>query len=89
MSEKLIAESEIRHYLEQSLKSASKKQILSSLNILLEKFDSEFYLNEYPDVAASQMSAVLHYFAFGWKEGRRIKILETSQNTDLKNSKGQ
>ena len=88
MSENLIAESEIRRYLEQSLQSASKKQILSSLNILLKKFDSEFYLNEYPDVATCQMSAVLHYFAFGWKEGRRIKILETSQKTNLKNSEG-
>ena len=40
----------------------------------LKKFkavDSEFYLQRYPDVASSKLSAYDHYVRFGWKEGRQ------------------
>ena len=33
-------------------------------------FDSEFYLSSNPDVGASGMDAVLHYLAYGAREGR-------------------
>ncbi len=35
-----------------------------------QSFDEEFYLREYPDVAASGFDPVMHYATHGWKEGR-------------------
>lgn len=35
-----------------------------------EFFDAEWYLREYPKVAAAKMDPVLHYCQYGWKEGR-------------------
>ena len=35
-----------------------------------EFFDADWYLNEYPDVAAAKMDPALHYCQYGWKEGR-------------------
>ena len=35
-----------------------------------ELFDAEWYLKEYPKVAAAKMDPVLHYCRYGWKEGR-------------------
>lgn len=39
-------------------------------NKLAQHFDSEFYLKAYPDVRATGMDPVEHYFYFGWKEAR-------------------
>ena len=33
-------------------------------------FDEQWYLEQYPDVRASGMTAAEHYVKFGWKEGR-------------------
>jgi len=33
-------------------------------------FDADFYLERYPDVAASGLAPFEHYMLFGWKEGR-------------------
>lgn len=35
-----------------------------------ELFDAEWYLKEYPDVAAAKVDPVSHYCQYGWKEGR-------------------
>jgi glycosyltransferase involved in cell wall biosynthesis len=37
---------------------------------LKENFDSDFYLNEYPDVANAKVDALKHYQEFGMPEGR-------------------
>ncbi|WP_146121602.1 hypothetical protein [Burkholderia multivorans] len=34
-------------------------------------FDADWYLREYPDVAASGQDPIMHYLVFGAKEGRR------------------
>lgn len=34
------------------------------------EFDATYYLQQYPDVAASGMDPLTHYEKFGWKEGR-------------------
>lgn len=35
------------------------------------RFDAAYYLEEYPDVAASGVNPLAHYCAHGWREGRR------------------
>lgn len=35
------------------------------------RFDAAYYLEEYPDVAASGVDPLAHYCAHGWREGRR------------------
>lgn len=47
-------------------------------------FDSEWYLNTYPDVAASGADPAKHYFLYGWKEGRNPSaVFSTSEYFDL------
>jgi len=38
--------------------------------------DSADYLRRYPDVAESDMTAIMHYIKYGRKEGRSIKLIE-------------
>ncbi len=55
-----------------SQKRAKKKRGWFKRNFLDRLlFDKEFYLMENKDVAKSGMNPRRHYFAFGWKEGRR------------------
>lgn len=34
------------------------------------KFDHQFYLSQYPDIAPSGIDPFTHYMTFGWREGR-------------------
>lgn len=40
------------------------------IKVIESEFDAIFYLNQYPDVAASKINPLHHYSEFGWKEGR-------------------
>ncbi|WP_297890542.1 hypothetical protein [Sulfurihydrogenibium sp.] len=33
-------------------------------------FDSEYYLDEYPDVKQANMDPLKHFVLYGWKEGK-------------------
>ncbi|WP_285295197.1 glycosyltransferase [Aureimonas altamirensis] len=35
------------------------------------RFDKEWYIKEYPDVAAARQLPILHYLSSGWREGRK------------------
>lgn len=51
---------------------------LQGLNVSPEErqlFDPEFYLARYPDVAAAEGDAAVHYFSSGWREGRHPSAL--------------
>ena len=66
--------------LKQGIKSFLHKRYLKDLygnnweQIILIKdsgmFDSDFYLEQYPDVRKSGMDPLLHYYHHGWREGR-------------------
>jgi len=47
-------------------KSLSDKEIISSSTL----FDTDFYLNKYPDIARAGVDPIKHYCEFGFKEGR-------------------
>lgn len=49
-----------------SPKQRSAKKLLSTSAL----FDEDWYLNRYPDVEIMRYSAVEHYIARGWREGR-------------------
>lgn len=47
------------------------KQLRNYLRVLLHpKFSAKYYMQRYPDVAQSGISAVRHFMQNGWKEGR-------------------
>lgn len=48
-------------------------------------FDQEFYLREYPDVRAAQVSPLRHYLEYGWREGRDPSPLFSSERYLEKN----
>ncbi|MFW5886124.1 MAG: glycosyltransferase [Bacteroidota bacterium] len=59
--------------------------------IIKKYFDKDFYLNEYQDVKDSGIDPFLHYFNFGWKEGRNpSELFDTKyyldQNKDVKDA---
>lgn len=62
------------NHLRQSIPSASSSQIERSIHSLIENFDVDFYLNEYEDVACSEMDPLEHYLIYGWNEQRKIRI---------------
>jgi len=35
-------------------------------------FDSEYYLQKYPDVKKANINPLWHYVKYGWKEGRDL-----------------
>jgi hypothetical protein len=43
--------------------------------VLAERFDAAGYLIDYPDVAAAGVDPWRHYREFGWREGRKIRLL--------------
>ena len=47
-------------------------QLIREIKILRNKggFDSEWYLQTYPDVAQSNLSPLLHYLVYGSKQGK-------------------
>lgn len=47
-------------------KTLSDKELISSSAL----FDTDFYLNKYPDVARAGVDPIKHYCEFGFKEGR-------------------
>lgn len=52
-------------------RSKAKAKVISFEELVIrEAFDVPFYLDAYPDVAASGGDPVKHYIAFGWREGR-------------------
>lgn len=61
-------------HLRQYIPSASSSQIERSIHSLIENFDVDFYVNEYEDVACSEMDAIEHYLIYGWNEQRKIRI---------------
>ena len=50
----------IRHYLKQ----------VNIQDVSYYYFDEQFYLNKYPSVARSRLSAYEHFMEKGWKEGK-------------------
>lgn len=48
-------------------------------------FDRVWYLEKYPDVAASGIDAAEHYARFGWREGREPSVLFSVDDYLLKN----
>jgi hypothetical protein len=43
--------------------------------VLAERFDAASYLIYHPDVAAAGVDPWQHYLEFGWREGRKIRLL--------------
>ncbi len=50
---------------------------LSGLQLERERFDAVGYLIDHPDVAAAGMDPWQHYREFGWREGRKFRLLST------------
>jgi len=47
-----------------------EKALAHEVHVVLREFDVDFYLLEYPDVAASGRDPVEHFCSVGWREGR-------------------
>jgi hypothetical protein len=62
--------------------------------ILAERFDAAAYLIDHPDVAAAGMDPWQHYRDFGWREGRKFRLLSSKRDplvairSDLPASRG-
>jgi hypothetical protein len=74
MKDQGLIHSGIFQHLRQSIPSATNSQIEKSIRCLVENFDVDFYVNEYEDVACSEMGALEHYLIYGWNEQRKIRI---------------
>jgi hypothetical protein len=48
--------------------------------ILAERFDGAAYLIDHPDVAAAGMDPWQHYRDFGWREGRKFRLLSSKRD---------
>lgn len=67
----LRAERAVRKFGELLERSEKKRRHLNVAALEASKlFDRAWYLDTYPDVAASGMDPVVHYLEFGWREGR-------------------
>ena len=74
MNNQFVIHNDLFQFLRESVPSASNSQIEKSIQILIEYFDTDFYLNVYEDVARSEMDPLQHYLIYGWKEHRKIRI---------------
>ena len=52
--------------------------VAAQVDSLFRSFDERKYVDANPDVAASGMNPYEHYLRFGWREGRRLELTETS-----------
>ena len=48
----------------------SNEELLRQEAVLRGKFDSDYYLGQYPDVKRSGRDPLRHYMLHGWREGR-------------------
>lgn len=54
----------------QSFRKFDSRYTKNDIALLRQYFDREYYLQQYPDVAASSIDPLRHYLELGWKEGR-------------------
>jgi hypothetical protein len=52
---------------------------LSGLQLTAERFDAAAYLIDHPDVAAAGVDPWQHYREFGWREGRKLRLLSVKE----------
>jgi hypothetical protein len=54
------------------LTGAARKRARREMQLITSSgiFDGDWYLQEYPDVAAARVDALSHFYATGWREGR-------------------
>jgi hypothetical protein len=54
------------------LTGAARKRARREMQLIAASgiFDGDWYLQEYPDVAAARVDALNHFYATGWREGR-------------------
>jgi hypothetical protein len=48
-------------------------------SLLARLFDAESYLIDHPDVASAGADPWQHYVNFGFREGRRVRLLPASE----------
>lgn len=74
-----VAESGINPFVHYYNYGINEERLVSSVNytseaafkeVLKRNFDKNYYLQNNPDVAASQIDPLEHFLQFGWKEGR-------------------
>lgn len=75
---KVVITKSIKLLIQEGMPKLIKKIINSSKLISKEKFDSEWYLTHYSDVAEAGLDPYWHYSQYGFTEGRYAKALGES-----------